>query len=455
MRLLPGLLILISITSFAQHYDTTAHDYQQAKSLKEWFRNGHTSGLLRLSAMSTFNDDELTDHAALGAGGRLYYHTAIFHGFQLGVGGLYIYNLASTDLSQKDPSTAELSRWERQLFDITDPENKKDLDRLEELFVKYRYHNLNVTFGKQPINTPLVNEQDTRMKPTAMHGAWFDYKNKKYIHLYFGWFDKASPRSTTEWYTLSEAIGIYNQGQNIDGSSSAYRNNINTEGLIVFGLVTEKSKYKIKFWQYSLLNIMNTVFWEGEMQKNNFLFGLQFINQFQLKNGGSEHPLQKYYSDKSVNLFSGRVQYRTNRWKISLNSSTALGQGRFTFPRELGTADLYTYISRHRIEGLGRFNTHTFKLNFYPDKYHKNLDIGLYFAYTSTSSKPKYNKYNFISYGQLNLDIKQQLSNNLDGLELRLLLVVDRSGDRLTQDPTLVFNKTNLVHLNLIANYSF
>ena len=443
-----------------QDVDSVDHgsfNQNEAIHLKDWFGLGRASGLLRTNSMATFNEDDLTDHAALAAGGRLYFHTAYLKGFQMGIGGLYTYNLVSTDLAEPDPVVNKLSRWERQLFDLTDPHNKTDLDRLEELFIKYRYQDSYIKFGKMVINTPLVNAQDSRMKPTALSGVWFDWNEGRFFNLNGGWFRKASPRATTDWRDVGESIGAYGTGVNPDGSPSGYRNNTHTDGLLILGgHLNISNDLKIHLWEYQITNVLRASFFQTDFARNQFQFGVQYLNEGILGNGGNPVDSLSYMpADNDFQLISGKAEYRSDNLKLSVNSTLGFGSGRFTFPRELGTANIFTYISRLRVEGLGDFSTHTIKINYFPLRERKCLDLGFYYAITDTNRLPEYNKYGFVSDSQFNFDIKYKFRRELDGLDIRMLTVVKTSGHDLTAEPSLVFNKTNLVHFNLVTTYKF
>jgi hypothetical protein len=242
---------------------TTNHEHlsQQVNGPKDWFSKGQFRGLIRYHFMSTQNKGELSDFWANAIGGRLYYHTAVWHGFQVGVGGLFTFNIGSSDLTHKDEATGRGSRWERQLFDMTDPSNKTDLDRLEELFVKYHWRNSSVQYGKITINTPLVNAQDGRMKPSVFNGLWLEFKEMKNVNVHFGYFNRASPRSTVEWFPIEEAMTVYGLGVNPDGSPSGYRHNTTSKGLFINGLkFSPNESIHIQNWNYAIQNVVNTNF---------------------------------------------------------------------------------------------------------------------------------------------------------------------------------------------------
>ncbi len=95
----------------------------------------------------------------------IHYETLIYKGFSFGLNGLFVYQTLSNSLLAID-STANLSsKYELQLFDIEHSGSYTDLDRLEELFIKYKTKNLDLTFGKMEIESPLAHLHDERMKP--------------------------------------------------------------------------------------------------------------------------------------------------------------------------------------------------------------------------------------------------------------------------------------------------
>lgn len=440
------------------HSDTIElheHEYKHVNNLKDWFHKGLTQGTLRLYSMFTVNEGSLSDYGATAVGGRLYFHTADLKGFQLGVGGIYTYNILSSDLGRHDELSDQLPTWERQLFDITDPENKSDLDRLEELFLRYKIRSLSITYGKQPINTPIANEQDGRMKPTALDGLWVDWKSSQ-ITIKGGWFSKVSPRATTEWYSLSEAIGVYNTGVNPDGTKSQYKHHISSRGLLIVGSEAQLSeRFKAHVWYYELANILRATFVQLDYRRDQFYIGFQSLIETQAGSGGNEAYAKKYFHDKDSYLLSGRAEYRQNQWKLSLNTTVSIGDGRFLFPRELGTVSLFTFVSRLRVEGLGRFSAHVLKLNYYPLNASNSLDIGLYLSRTITNPLPAFNKYGLLTNNQLNLDITYNFKESMEGLSIRLLGVGRASAPSDVQATKDVFYNSNLLHLNLIANYNF
>ena len=190
------------------------------------FKKGHASGHFRYFFMNTQNQGELTDYYANAIGGGLKFETAKFHNFQFGVSGFYIFNIGSSNFGYLDPSTGQTNRYEIGLFDISDYHNKYHMDRLEELYIKYNFKSSRVQFGKQMINTPFINLQDGRMRPTEVEALWADIKINKKFSFEGGYIFNISPRSTLKFYSVPHSIGVYPSGVNIFGKPSNYKGNL-------------------------------------------------------------------------------------------------------------------------------------------------------------------------------------------------------------------------------------
>ena len=228
-----GIYLLITLLLagevVAQHEELTTDTpgiNTDTLTLAAAFKRGKVHGHARYFFMATRNKAELSDYYANAVGGGLKYETASFHGFQAGVSGFFIYNIGSSDLSKADPLSRQYNRYEIGLFDLEDPHNKHDMDRLEELYLKYSGSKGSVIFGKQLINTPFINPQDGRMRPTEAEGVYSSLNMNDKLQLEGGWLYKVSPRSTVRWYSAAQSIGINSQGVNPDGSPSDYAGNI-------------------------------------------------------------------------------------------------------------------------------------------------------------------------------------------------------------------------------------
>ena len=160
-----------------------------------------------------------------------------------------------------------MNRYETGLFDIEDPANKKDIDRLEELYIKYHFKKSTLTLGKQLLNTPFINLQDGRMRPTEVEGLWAEINGIKKIKLQLGYLYGISPRSTVKWFKVDESIGVYPVGVNENGIKSGYQGNLESKGIILTGITYQHNKnLKLQLWNQFTENIFNSTFLQADYE---------------------------------------------------------------------------------------------------------------------------------------------------------------------------------------------
>lgn len=121
------------------------------EALKDVFGLGTISGHLRNYFMNTINQGSLTDYYANAIGGAMRFRSHRIYGFEFGAAGIFTYNLFSNDLNKVDPVTGGIADFEHQLFDVLDTENFNDLDRLEELYIRFIFNNGYAMFGRMAI----------------------------------------------------------------------------------------------------------------------------------------------------------------------------------------------------------------------------------------------------------------------------------------------------------------
>jgi hypothetical protein len=424
------------------------------------FKNGKASGHLRYFFMSTDNEKELTDYYANAAGGGLKFETARFKGFQMGISGFFTFNIGSSDFLKPDPTTGQFNRYEIGLFDQEDPSNKRDIDRLEELFIKYNFHASSITLGKQLINTPFINLQDGRMRPTEVNGIWLNHKKNKYT-IEGGFLNKISPRGTVRWYGIGESIGIYPSGVNTDGTKSQYGNHTSSKAIAMIGIGHALLKNtSLNLWHIYTDNIFNASFLQIEYNKvigenQNLQAGIQVFQQNRIGDGGNQDLVKKYMQDKSSLTFGGKIGWDHNNWKTSLNFNRITSKGRYTMPREWGRDPFYTFMPRERNEGLADANAYVLKLgrNFPKQRINTNIAFG-YFDLPSINNFSD-NKYGLPSYHQLNIDLRYKLNGLLTGLETQVLFVVKKKASKEALSDKYIINKVNMELWNIVLNYNF
>jgi hypothetical protein len=144
--------------------------------------------------------------------------------------------LYSSDFTQTDATTKVGSRYEIGQFDMLNPTNHHDMDRLEDLYLKYSHKKSTVKFGKQHIKTPFINPQDGRMRPTLVEGLLFDWNPIQKIKVEGGWLFGVSPRSTVGWYGIGQSMSIFGTGVNPNGKPSGYAGNVNSNAVYFAGV---------------------------------------------------------------------------------------------------------------------------------------------------------------------------------------------------------------------------
>lgn len=431
-------------------------------SLLYAFKLGQAHGHFRHFFMATDNAPGLQDYWANASGGGLRFESAKFHGWQVGISGFFIFNTGSMDLSIRDSTTNMANRYEIGLFDISNFNNKKEIDRMEEFFIKYNWKKSSVTFGKLLINTPLINLQDGRMRPTGVEGIWADFRQINKLKLEGGFITGVSPRSTVGWYHGAESIGVYPVGVNPDGTRSEYAGNLESKGTGVLGAHYDMKQWmNIHFWNYFIDNIQNSALiqidFDFKQKNNNFIVaGLQGIRQDAINDGGNHDPAKTYVQKGAkAYTFGGRLGYKTEKNEFFLNYNRITSHGRYLFPREWGRDPFFTFMPRERNDGYGDVHAIVgrYMHKFLPYRSSVNLAVG-YFDMPDVLNF-ELNKYGFPSYLQTNLDIRHSLGGVLAGIDIQYLLVYKHGIGETYGDQRFVFNKVDMFLHNLIFNYHF
>lgn len=431
----------------------------QVTNLKEFFTKGRIDGHFRNFTMATVNRGSSQDYWANAIGGAVEYETADFKGFSIGLKGIFTHRLVSSDLGKRDAVTGKKSRWELQLFDIQNPDNRSDLDRLEELYLRYQHKGSYIQIGKMEINTPLINPHDARMACYAIGGIWSEFNAWKRWRFNLGWFDRSAPRSTVQWYSMSDAIGIYGNGYQPYGEPAGYRDNVETKGLGVLGIhYKSPSGFKLDAWDYLLENVMHTSLLQLQWEGSRWYGGIQYLRQDPIqKSLATDSSTVYYWPDERTNLFGARIGHIWGPFKVDINYGRVTRSGRFIFPREVGREQFFISLPRSRVEGAGDVHAATMRARFKPESIPGlQLKTGLgYFYFPGKGADFHLNKYGEPTYMQVDLDAKYAFGKSLKGLELELLYVHRKSPDELLAHPELIFNRSNFHHLNFITNITF
>lgn len=431
-------------------------------SLLSAFKRGHINGHFRYFFMATNNKAGLTDYYANAAGGGIRYETARFHGFQFAVSGFYTFNLGSSDLSKADSLTGQFNRYETALFDLTDPGNKKNIDRLEEFYLKYQYKNASVIIGRQLLNTPFINLQDGRMRPTGVEGIWIEFNDEKNLKAEGGLLYAVSPRGTTRWYDIGKSIGIYSTGVNVDGTKSLYNDNINSKAVALLSINFKLGRHlNIQAWDVYTANVFNTAMLQADvalLQKGNHsvFAGIQVIRQDAIGNGGNADPSKTYIEKGGSSLsFGTKAGWMNKSWEASVNYNRITSHGRYLMPREWGREPFFTFLPRERNEGFGDVHAFMGKISYTSSN--KAVKTSLAAGYYRLPDVKNYrlNKYGLPSYTQINADARYAFSGFFKGFDAQLLVAAKLNSGETYGNPKYEFNKVNMIMYNFVLNYHF
>ncbi|ULQ53150.1 OprD family outer membrane porin [Flavihumibacter fluvii] len=466
-----AVAVLIGSSAYAQHqelsekpqmYKGKQTDNTDSTSLLSAFKRGRVNGHFRYFFMSTQNQKGLTDYYANAAGGGLRFETAKFHGFQFAVSGFYTFNIGSSDLGKPDTTTGQSNRYEIALFDVEDPYNKKDIDRLEEFYLKYNYKKSSVIFGRQLINTPFINLQDGRMRPTGVEGIWFEMNEIKKTKIEGGWLYAISPRGTTKWYGIGESIGIYPSGVNVEGGKSEYLSNLNSKAVLMLGAHADLGKkVKLHGWDVWVDNIFNTAMVQADLQlpirQNEQVFAaVQGIRQDAINDGGNADPAKTYFEKGQKSYaFGFKAGWKNRRWETSVNYNRITSDSRYLMPREWGREPFFTFLPRERNEGFGNADAIMGRLNYSFPKTEIKASLALGYYQLPDVKDTRLNKYGMPSYTQFNADFRYPFKGIMKGLEAQLLVVGKLNKGETYNNKKYEFNKVDMMQYNLVLNFHF
>lgn len=454
---------------FGQHQDLQekpkiwqSDNKQQSDSLTILgaFKNGTVNGHFRYFFSATNNQGQLSDYYANAVGGGIRYETGNYHGFNIGVSGFYVFNAGSADLLKKDETTGQPNRYELGLFDVDNTTSIDEINRVEEFFIKYHHKGFKAVFGRQLLNTPFINLQDGRMRPTAVEGIWVEQSIHKNHGIQFGWLYSVAPRSTSKWYRMSDGIGVFPVGVDNNGTRSQYAGNVETKGAFLGNYKWQLSpNIQINIWDIFLENIFNTALLQIEVEHKlsagKLYLGSQTALQTRAGNGGNKDQNLAFNTNVSdVWVIGARAGWKNKIWDHSLNFNSISNGGKYLMPREFGRDYFYTFMPRERNEGFGDVTAITFKTIYKP---WSNTTINPTFGYFAMPDVKDFylNKYGMPSYTQLDIDVRHRFSGWLQGLEAQLLYVRKWNQGETYSNNRFVINKVDMDLVNVVLNFRF
>lgn len=457
------LLLVASLLAGTVAAQELRAGYEAADSnnLLQALKRGHLRVQFRHFFMATRNAPGLSDYYADAVGVGIHYQTRAFHHIRLGLSGYFIYNLFSADLGRPDPQTGAANRYEIGLFNITNPSTKHPVNRPGEFYLNYQHGTTCITLGRQLIQTPFINPQDSRMLPTAVEGV-YAASNAKHIQLEAGWLYRIAPRSTAKWYRTGNSIGLYPQGVTVLGTAGNYLHHIRSAGIGISGLHwPPDSSMHLQVWELYADRLFNTVLVQAQKKWSagagrKWLIAVQYIRQDQLTDGGNAEALLTYFPDQpAVHIIGIRSGWENSRLQWTVNYTRITAAARFTLPREWGTEPLFTYLSRERNEGYGDVSAVNTVLKADFEQAHLRTEIGYAHYYLPDIHEYALSKYGVPSYRHLKLYADYSFHRLLKGSDLGFLFVYKGALHTTSTSMRAKINKVNMTSYNLIMNFRF
>ncbi len=428
------------------------------ESIHAWFEQSTWRFHSRSYGMATWNQGSLRDDATWAQGGELGLITAPIGHWRIGLSGFFIFEMASTPLDMEVDGMR--NRYEIGQYDVTHRGQTVGLERLEDLYIEGTWKSQWVRFGRQTIETPFLNKQDGRMRPTTEEG--FVYRRDLGPWKFEGMAIWAvSPRSTVEWYSLSESVGLYGTGLH-PTTGNTHEISIESGSKSIYMIhVDSPTKSHWKFHGYHL-------WWPGVMQTHRVgidheptsegvLLGFHYYLQTAMGEGGHIDPLRAYMPvDHTAQVYSGRLGIsqvdgkRRTEW--TLNGTRITDDGRYLMPREWGRDPFFTFLPRERNEGMADLWAATLKWDYVHGHQEWIVAAGRY-VLPSWQDFSR-NKYQTPSYNQFYVEWADALTGFWEGVHLRTMVAYKWNDDPTLPDFVKV-NTVNMLNASFIVDYHF
>ncbi|MCC3158620.1 OprD family porin [Hymenobacter sp. 15J16-1T3B] len=433
-------------------------DSTAGRTLGNALRRGLVGVRVRTVFMATLNQGAAADYVAQGVGAALGYETQPWHGLQAGLKSSFQQRLYANELAAV-PGRPE-SRYELSLFDLEHPRRQALRPQVEELWLRWQQRSgkLQLTYGRQRLDTPLLNAQDSRLRPNVVQGLWLAAKPDAATTVQGGWLTHVAPRSVGRWYRLGAAVGRYGMGVATDSARADYQGHVPTPGLAVLGVRrTLGPRATMQLWQYWADHLLATSLLEGTVTRprpaGTWTASGLLLWQHALATGRGLPAAQRYLDPgEQARALSLRLAYQRRAWQLAGHYTRLTAHGRYLFPREWGREPFYTTLPRERIEGAG--DVHALGATVAWLRPHApRLEAG--YGYYNLPPAAWLNKYSLPDFHQLNLSMSHRFAGAAEGLQLRTLYTAKWGANRATYLPARAVNKVDLHHLTVALEYGF
>lgn len=415
----------------------------------------------RYCFLATINNGPMTDYAANGIAVGLQYRSPVWNGLRFAASAYFLTNLGSSDLAAPDPIAKLPNRYELRLFDYSRPDKTYALSRWEELYLEYGTKQLLARFGSMKLQLPYINPQDGALRPGMEQALVAEWRPANEISITGGWIFGFAPRSTVDWYTVAQTIGLYPAGTSTIGKKSGYIGNQTTAGIGFIWAKYAESGFKAQLYEQLTENIFNAAMIQAEYEPDKGsslqpVAGVQFHIQNKIANGGNDDTLLAYYEGQErASAISCRIGAVSHENTANLNFTRIFADGRFLMPREWGRDAFYTFLPRERNEGLGDIKAFSAQFEHKWPEERYTLMLGAAYYSLPDLKNTRLNKYGMESYCQFNIDARKTFLADAHTIEVQVLLMGKVGVGEIYGNPAYRFNKTDMFHVYIAVNYQF
>lgn len=313
MKIKPKIILAAVATTLA--FSSLA----QAETLTEFFQQSKIDGNIRSYYFSRlYGAPNVFNQNAYALAGRLNVETAPFlGGFGVGVSFFTAHSFGANDLSGA-PTYPHLDAT------LIGPNNS--INALGQAYLQFKQPWLLVRAGDQEINTPWLNNTDSRILPATYQAVYAEVTPLKDLHFYglrqFRWKSRTSTDYSRDNYYYKpgfEADTLYGSTEGVLSGAAAQ----GTNGTLAFGTSYALAGAKAQAWYYDFYNFANMFYTDASYTLKTGtgfdpFIGAQFVrewlgnNAFSQSGVGLSYPVSPNQGNYAVDSTAYGVQIGIN-----------------------------------------------------------------------------------------------------------------------------------------------
>lgn len=415
-------------------------------------------GSVGLRYMSTNNKGELEDFSSLVLTSKIKtdYRVNQWLSFSAQLNGVAL--PSTTGLDKRDAITGRGALYESNLFNRSTMSGQTEL-AMPILHAQLNFNDQFITIGRFLKNAQAFHPEQWPF-PNALKGIWYENYKAENTSWQLAVIHKAMPRFSGNFETIGNSMGVAGMGVNPDGSPSGYRNNVNSNALLVANYNRLfASNFSIDVWDSFVEGVMNTLLVEPKVHfpERGLNLSMKGLIQTKVGEGGNSNEQLRYKTDALAIYLGLRVEKQMGESTFQLNLTRITDDGRLLMPREWGFEPFYTFQKRTRIEGsrdalgimvkwLRNWSNEVLKFEFTSSLGKNHLPGALDFAR---------NKYQIPSHVHVDAELKVQPLRKLSGLTGEVLVAYRFLSEDLNGDESLRINQADFLHTDIRLTYSF